>query len=685
MDTGAPSPKEYRDIPGWVTYDERQKLEISNDLGILDKNELAVFLAIAEYSDKYKTSYLPLQDFYKYLYEYGLRTNTNALKVEDNIVSLLRKVYYYLHKKNYCRSDVRENKITGLILLDPQILKPEEVQAIIKRLKNEYVEIKRDYDKPFIMGNYIPKSGLSSKVLAVVTIRELTQQKIIELSKGAPIIKILFPSNNDILILSDDLPFLMDIAFDKLKKHLSKNRDLGMLVLSKLKQQFQSLAAVSKMDTILMEANFDPKLWASLATEIINLSLSGEKWSSLYQSGEIVKYLSIIRSDDLQKRSHSDKSSEILMKILESYPAPFTKRQVLQLREKHAYFKLHSERDYIDIVNQFLQANTVSDSIEVPPRFLKIKIGEEQKYIHRSHFLPNFFDKLDSIAYDLKKELKDRMELEKEVFLKEPIMRNPDLFDKYISDFFHRKDPMIVQIVEDPDILYSLLTFYGSNNAAIKGQIERFFYSPTRDNEVPHRKGLDDILLISWEKTLSDAKKQIPLIYRIPILGFLMKLLTGFGRYMDMAVGHQLDERKKQPKLSQLLVPPKKEKQKKVAEKKPAGGIHLQKGKVQDKILKGQMLTLQQRLIGNKNIDEMLDYFESKWNHTINPEARKENINMVKTKIQHRLSFIKNVSADIIKRETTDMMKTEAAFKKVADTDSLKTYIALYMIKYYLK
>ncbi len=682
MDTGAPNPKEYREVPGWVSYDERQKLEISNDLGILDKSELAVFLAVAEYSDKYKTTYLPLQEFYKYLYEYGLRTNTNALKVEDNIVSLLRKVYYYLHKKGYCRSDVRDNKITGIILLDPQSLKPEEVQNLINKLKNEYVEIKKDYDKPFIMGSYIPKSGLSSKVLSVVTIRELNQQKINELSRGAPLIKVLFPSNNDIIVLSDDLPQLMDIAFDKLKKHLSRNRDLSMLVLSKLKQQFQSLASVNKIDPILKDNTFDPKLWAALAAEIMDMSLSGEKGSSLYQSSEIIKFMSIISSDEIQKRSHTDKSMDILLKIMEAYAVPFSKSQILQLREKHAYLKLHSERDYIDLVNRFIKAYTVSESIDVPPRILRIKNGEEPKYLHRSHVMPNFFDKLDSIAYELKREFKDRMDQEGEVFLRDPMMRNPDIFDKYVSDYFHKKDPLIVQVVEDPDTLYSFLSFYGKNNPAINAQISRFFYSPTRENEVPHRKSLDEILLISWEKMLNEAKKQIPFIYRIPILGFLMKMLTGFGRYMDKAVEHQLDEKKKQPKLSQLLTVQKKRKPE-AAENKKAVPV-IQKDKEKARILKEQMISLQQKLIGNKDPDEMLAYFESKWNHTINPEARKENINMVKTKIHHRLGFIKNISADIIKRETTDMMKTEGSFKKVADTESLKNYIALYMIKHYL-
>ena len=682
MESSASIQKEYRDIPGWVSYDERQKLEISNDLGIMDKNELAVFLAIAEYSDKYKTAYIPLQEFYKYLYEYGLRTNTNALKVEDNIVSLLRKVYYYLHKKNYCRSDVKDNKITALILFDPQTLKPEEVQALINKLKNEYIIIKKDAEKPFITGDFIPKTGLSSKVLSVISIRELTQQKINELSKGAPLVKIIFPSNNDIIVLSEDLPFLVELAFDKLRKHLTRNHDMAMLLLSKLKQQFQSLASVNKMDAILKSNTVDPNLWAALAAEIMNMSLFNEKTSTIFESSEIIKYMSIIKSDEIQKKTHSDKSLEVLLKIMESYPLLFSKAQLLQLREKHAYLRLHSERDYIDLVNDLIKKYTVSESIDVPPRIVKVKEGEEQKFIYRSHILPNFFEKLDSIAYDLKKQLNDRMDKEKEAILKDPLIRNPDLFDNFVNDYFHKKDPVVVQVVEEPELLYSLLKFYGKNYPKVLSRIDRFFYSPTRDDEVPHMKSLGDILLISWDKILRDVNNRIPFIYRIPILGFILKLLSGFGKYMDKAVENQLYEKKNQPKLSQLLAA-KKDKPKNIEKKEaPDQGSIKEKQKI--KMIKEQMLTLQQKLIGGKNLDDMLTYFESKWNHTINPEARQENINMVKTKIQHRLGFIKQVTADIVKRETNDMMKTESTFKKVADIESLKNYISLFMIKYYL-
>jgi|GEM_PF-2278579 hypothetical protein len=684
MEAGAPDPKIYRDIPGWVSYDERQKLEISNDLGIMDKNELAVFLAIAEYSDKYKTAYIPLQEFYKYLYEYGLRTNTNALKVEDNIVSLLRKVYYYLHKKNYCRSDTKDNKISALILYDPQTLKPEEVQNLINKLKVEYTQIKKDSEKPFLTGDFIPKTGLSSKVLTVVSIRELSQPKISELVKGPPIVKILFPSNNDIILLSEDLPFLSDIAFDKLRKYLLRNRDMAMLLLTKLKQQFQSLATVNRMDVIIKSNVVDPNLWAAMATEIINMSMTNEKNSTIFEASEIIKFMSIIKSDEEQKKTHSDKSLEVLLKIMETYAVLFGRKQLLALREKHAYLRLHTERDYIDLITDFIAKYSVSESIYEPPRIIGIKEGGEQKYIYRSHILPHFFEKLDSIAYELKKQLSDRMDSEKEAFLRDPLIRNPDLFDKYISEIFHKKDPMIVQLVENPNLLYSLMKFYGKNDPGIALRIDRFFYSPTRDDEVPHMKSLDEVLLISWEKILKDVRNRMPFIYRIPILGFILKLLSGFGKYMDKAVENQLYEKKNQPKLSQLLPARKAKKQKKEEVQKAAPNQELNKEKQNAKLIKERMLSLQQKLIGDRNIDEMIAYYESKWNHKINQDARQENINIIKTKVQHRLGFIKQVTADIIKRETNDMMRTELSFQKVTDTESLKMYITLYMIRYYL-
>ncbi len=683
METGAPNPKEYMEIPGWVSYDERQKLEISNDLGIFDKNELAVFFAVAEYADKYKTSYLPLQNFYKYLYEYGLRTNVNALKVEDNIVALLRKVYYYLHRKNYCKSEMNDNKITAIILLDPQSLKPEEVQSLLQRLKREYEPIKEDYDKPFITGDYVPKSGLSSKVITVISIRELSQQRIAELIKGPPLTKIVFPSNNDIILLTEDLPYLLDLAFDKLKKHLSKNRDVSMLVLSKLKQQFQSLATVNKMDSIIRSSNIDPKLWASLATEIVNMSLSSEKASSIFQSSEIVKYMSILKSDEIQKKSHSDKSIEVLLKIMETYPLPFSKSQLLQMREKHAYLKLHSERDYIDLVNYFIKNYSSAEAVDVPPLLLPVKVGEEQKYLHRNHFLTNFFEKLDSISYEIKKQFNDKMDQKKEAFLKDPLMRNPDVFDNYVEEYFRKQDPMIVQFIENPSLLYSLLLFYGKNESRISSEISRFFYSPARENEAPHRRNISDILLISWEKMLKEARNRVPFIYKIPFIGLLLKWLKGFGKYMDKAVENQLQEKKKQPKLSQLLVVKKKIKAKPAQEQKEVPNVQEEKEKQKAKMIQEQMISLQKKLIGNKNPDEMLAYFEGKWNRTINPEARQENVEMIKTKIQHRLGFMKKITADTVRKEMSDMMRTEPVFKKVSDIESLKKYILLFMTKYY--
>jgi hypothetical protein len=253
-----------------------------------------------------------------------------------------------------------------------------------------------------------------------------------------------------------------------------------------------------------------------------------------------------------------------------------------------------------------------------------------------------------------------------------------------VGDYFHKKDPMVVQLVENPKLLYSLMRFYGKTDPGISLRISRFFYSPTRDDEVPHMKSLDEVLLISWEKILKDVKSRVPFIFKIPILGFILKLLSGFGNYMDRAVENQLYEKKNQPKLSQILTVKKMKKLKKTVRKNEVPRPVSEKENQKVKIIKEQMLTFQQKLIGTKKLDEMLAYYESKWNRKINQEARLENINIIKTKIQHRLGFIKHVTADIIKRETNDMMKTEPSFKKVADIESLKMYISLFMIKYYL-
>jgi len=688
MDKESPvNNEQYRDVPAWVSYEEKQKIEISNDLGMFDKNELAVFFAISEYADKYKTSYLPLQHLYKYLYEYGLKMNINSLKVEDNIVNLLRKVYFYLHRKNYCASEMKDNKITAIILTDPQSLKPEEIEALVFRLKKEYEQIKEDAEKPFPIGDSIPKSGLSSKVVNIVSIRELTNQKINAFTNKAPLTKILFPSNNDIVFPTDELSQLYEIAFNKLKKLLLRNRDIGMLVLSKIKQRYSSLSHIRHIEDVINSDNIDSNFWISFTTELIESALPAEKEEAIYQCAEIVKYLSILKGEEGQKKGNLEKSTEIILKVMETYPIQFSKSQILKLREKHPYLKLLSERDYIDLVNNIVKTKTVPESVDVPPALIPIKVGEDFRYLHRENFPTLFFDKIDSIAYEIKKELNEKMDKEKEAFLKNPIMKNPELFYNYVEEYFSKQDPFIVQTVENKPLLYSLLVYFGRKNKDIEQQINRFFYPPSAENEVPRSRMISDVLLISWEKIVKEVKLRTPIIFKIPLIGLILKLLMGFGRYMGKAVESQLEEKKRRDSLMDKEIKEIKEKKKEdkfkrnKKEEMPKKAISAEE---KEKLHKQQILSFQKQLIGDRDPKEMLAYYESRWNRVLNAEARSANVEFVRAKIKNRLGFLKSITPEVIKEETANLIKTETVFKKISDLDSLKRYIALYMAYYYL-
>ncbi len=330
----------YKDLPQWVLLDERRRVEIFNDLGLLDQNELAVCTALTEYARKYQTSYLPLQGLYKFVYEHGLRNNLNALKNEGNIVALLKKCYLALHKRNYCTADRKEGNIVGLILTGPQDLNPDQVQSILQKIKKDFADMDADLALPFPSADFLPKNGISPNTLCVLPVNDLSDRRIRETQqKGIPLTKVTFQGTNPILIPTDELNRLRDRAFNKLKYTLSKSRDLNALIVMKLKKQFPKLANINQSEDFFRHER-DNQFWAVLASEILNYVESNEKEKALAQSAELVKYTSILESEDEHKKTHDDKSLEIILNILASYPVAFTKGQILQLREKHSYLKL---------------------------------------------------------------------------------------------------------------------------------------------------------------------------------------------------------------------------------------------------------------------------------------------------------------------------------------------------------
>jgi hypothetical protein len=687
----AVNPK-YKDIPLWVTYEERQKIDILNDLGLLDKNELAVFFALTEYAQKYQSCYLPLQGIYKYVYDYGLRNNNNILKIETNIVNLIKKVYFAMHKKKYAAAESNNNTIVAIILQDPNSLNKDEIDNLLNKLRNEYYNMSDDVAKPFPSGDYIPKSGISGKVLNIVSIKDLTNQKVRDLEQAGVITKILFPSGMEVAAPTEELRRIYDTALDKIMRHLQKAPDFSRLMIIRLKQQYPSATSINFTEDLIKYAENKPQFLVALATEVLNNIQNSEKEKGVRQSAEIIKFMAIQQSEIEQKKTHNEKSYEIILKIMENYPVAFTKGQLLQLREKHTYLKLYSERDYIELVNAFIQSYSTAESDSTPPLIIALKSASEPRYLHRTHFSKLFFDKIDSISYEIKKNITDRYNETSGINpSKDPLINSQAEFESFVDDYFSKQDPVVVQLMANPPMLYNLIRFAAAGNPSYSGQAERFFDTlSTYGNPVRHP--LCDILNLNRPKLLKELKHFSPASQRMSLIGRLLHWLFGFGSRMEKVMEKQIEERKKLSQTAHDIMVKQAQEKAAQAKKEKEQGKEIQKESTdkkakQEKILalKKQLENFRNQLAEGKDTATALSDFEKKWNHVINPQAREDNLRLVKSKVTIRLKFIKTPTPETIQKEINDIMKIEGVFESIHDRVSLRNYITLLMVDYFLQ
>lgn len=670
---------DFKDLPNWVNYEEKQKVEILADLGLMDKNDQAVFLGLCEYARKYQTSYLPLQGLYKFLNEYGLSSNINSLKLVDNIPPLLNRVFIFLRKKNYAVADIKDNKITALILTDPQGMKEDDVKALVERVRRDFVALEEDPEKNFPRGDYIPRSGLSSRIMGVLAVKELSIEKVNELQQQCRIVRLTVPPDYAIYIAADDLPRLYNRAFQKIRAYFMHNPDLGSLILMKLKQQFPSLSGVSHPADLMTDQNREPNFWIALTNEIIANSRENEREKNLNIAAQIVKAFSVNQGRQFDQNSHMQKTLSILIQIMEKYNVAMSRKQMVQLRDRHQYFKLYTEKDFADVVDKFIDKYTASDA-NTPPVLVSLVIMGEGRYIHRIHFLSTFLTKIDSITYQVRKLFIDRMDRSAASLIEDGILQDPERFEEEIFKFFKDQDETVVQMVNNPAVLFQLLRFAASASTEMASQLTRFFY-PAAGNAVPSRRPLSEIFYLDQMKLFKETKSRLPLAMRFTFLRKILLWLQSFGKVMNKSLESQLKEKKAMDRAAREMFQ-KKEKTVTVSLEKESGPSL---GQIKKEQIKKQLENFRNSVSSGKDPKELMQDLEKKWNLSILKETRDSNKALVKGKILSRLKFMKTYSPELVEKEADGLIKTEEILKFVHDTMALKQYVALYMTEYLLQ
>jgi hypothetical protein len=257
------------------------------------------------------------------------------------------------------------------------------------------------------------------------------------------------------------------------------------------------------------------------------------------------------------------------------------------------------------------------------------------------------------------------------------------------------RHPDLISIFENPQLLFSLLVFEGGKDANIAKLMDRFFYPTVGRNDVPQLRTFAEILLIEREKLLKEARIRIPLAQRKSLFSMFLEWVRGFGKSIGRDIGRAVDtsleQKKKAPRISEILQAGKENQDTSNAAKKTADQDQKAAAKPVNKKLEMEkqiafirkLQDLQAEMIGKKDRREMMDYYDNRWNRTINKTAKEDNLKLVHGKILHRVKFLQTPSMEQIRKEASDMIRTDETLQKVYDMESLKNYILLYIIEYY--
>ena len=665
--------EKYKEIPDWVKYDEKKKTDILHHFEFFDHNDRDVFLAVTEYAQKNNTAYIPIPGIYNYIKEFGLHIQNISLKNEATISSVLKRLYHALYKFNYCNIDVKESKTVGIILISPDAISAEKVQELIDNIIKDYDDMDNDETKPFPSAEGLHFAGLPDNI-PQINIKDLTPEKAQEISRGVPIIKIILPGSGTIFVPSNKISGLYEKSFLKIRLFFQNSKDFGIQILMKMKQQFPSIVDFGSPEDLMSRSDRPPQFYAALGNEIIlNLHPEGKN-KVVVQSTEIFKALSIMKSEQEQKKIIIGRIMDILLKTMETHMLFFDKKNLLAIREKNQLLKVYPEEDYIDIIGQFLMMYSIPQP-DGSQLIIPVKIKDETIYIHQKHFYNYFITRIDSISYQTRQEIINQINQDPSKFLNAPFMKSKEAFGNFIKENFPIKDMIIAYILKNPALLYSQIVFQASHDIQVAPQIRRFFVvEDLKSSSIPPLKPLFEILKLDYFVFLEDAKSRVPLQLNAPILRLLFNLLKYFW---DLLVNTKSKETERMKSKSKIIS------SKYVDSYKPAEEIQAVRDEDIGSIIKS-MKEFKISMIGDKDIYEMLSFYENRWNMALSKENRGRNLTIVREKISSRMRYIRLPTPEILKKEAEDMILTDEIMKIIKDRESLTKYIILYFTAYYL-
>ena len=668
--------KRYSILPNWVTAKDEERKKLEGEISLLNPNALSLFNGIMDYVEKYHTAYLPIEGLTKHIIEYGMKIDNPALKNQNSMMEILKPLYSLLYKEKYCAPEMSDKKIVAFILKDPKAPSMDEIKSIIKLLKDEYEKCRNDQKKPFFSMNNFRGFHFYPDTVYVISLKEYVEKVTVNINITHPLCKILLPENYDIFFPSELFSDIYKISLVKIQLYLTFSEN-ARLIFNKLKERFSSFKVLKEIKEAFPLEKQSSDVLSTIATEILGYIQSIEKDLALWEACQIIQALAYKQGADSQKRLLTKEAFSIMLKIVEKIPSFFNRSTLLKLRDNYTTFKIFEMGDYTKIVDEFLISYSSKDA-SMP--LIYTDFHNEKIYISRDNFYKNLMAFLDRNFLEIHKKFSTEYTHRAKAFLKESFMKDENSFEEHLKNILFSENSFIVPFLKDPKCLLNILVYSEKNIPEAKDCVKKFFYK--KSDGVIVLRPFSVILDLNYKKILKEAKLYLPFFDQFNIFEFIISFFKNFGKNFAKALDSQIKKKKEMPKLDEIIKPltvkfnrTKKEttvKINKIAENKPS-------------TTKLSLEEMKREMLGNSDLEEMLTFYENRWNHILNKETRNENLKYVKDRIASRVKFIKKPTPESIIKEVDDLIATDKNLQGISDQDALRKYLTLVIIECFLK
>ncbi|MBV6494290.1 MAG: hypothetical protein LDLANPLL_02321 [Turneriella sp.] len=593
--------------PFYIDLNELEFREFAQK-SLLLEDEFIVLEAYADYARANETLNFSAARVTDALVARGEEFNIPKLRTLPNVRRLMAQTAYTLRDKNFLDLDIEEGEVTKFYLKDP-------LEAF---LNDYYSQMLSNLAMPFpdvesISKYLVPQNSIELPVSDIASGQDHRLQEEKRL--------IIFNFNEmseKVCVTAKTIDNMLEVCFLKLKNVVisaAQNRLGEDLVKDMQHLMPQKTTSIERIGRILSRIENETPLYVvNLANRLAAyFTIDKEKKGmlTLIQAARLVEGFKSYDAWLESEKNNQNKIKENAMKIVNrmaDFPELLSRNGIIQkvLQGASGLEGLKSilnANDTETMVNQMLADYTVfqADERELLPAIIKIRVGDEDFFIHREAVLIFF----ESERKRVRTELLSRFRKLWYALMLRNASRSSMEFDEFFAEdvakYVRNHEPILSAFLSNPQLIVN--AFHVVSRHAVSSNLQNHYF--IFGNRVIF-KLVHSLLELDRREIYAQVRSELPFLFRYP---FLRWLLSIFG------IGSTNQQQEVEI----------------VENEKPAHGQTV----LQDTEWHRILAMVETKFIGEKNVSDTMRKLEDTWNLKLG-DTRKQLQNRVQREIATR-------------------------------------------------